>query len=503
MLAAVPGRALASTSLYWGWAYIPDNTSVANSGIAVTRLDGSGGGTVPLAAGVAEHPLGEAIDAATGTIYWASFGNSINYCSGPLTGGNTISYAKLNGTGVGTLNTAGATVSGPDGLAIDPTAHRIYWANDHANSISYADENGGGGHDLNTAGATLDCPAGIAVDPALGKIFWTNFHGNTISYANLDGSGGGDLPIAQQAISGPWGLAIDSANGKLYWANYDSNSIGYANLDGSGTDILRTTGATVQGPWGVAIDPSAGLIYWANNTGTTVSYSKLDETGAGNLSTSGAPVDHPKYPMLLEPPVGTGSPRISGGGTIGSQLACSPGIWAADLPESFLYRAPEDLAYRWLRDGVPVGSSSSAISANLPGNYVCQVTASNFAGSSAQASAGFIVTAPASNAVLVMSHRASKQGVIALTVLLHAPGSLSVTATFEQKVGKRVRTGVYGRGTVGVTLAGIAKLTVDPRSRARTRLSVGRAVTVTVALTFRRVDGAVAHARVRLVITSP
>jgi DNA-binding beta-propeller fold protein YncE len=500
-LAVTPARALASATLYWGWAYIPNNTAVADSGIAFTSLDGSSGGNLPLAGATAEHPLGDAIDAATGTIYWVNFGSSISYCSGALAGGNTISYAKLNGSGSGTLNTSGATVSGPDGLAIDPTAGRVYWANDHANSISFAALDGTGGHNLNTAGATVSCPAGVAVDPALGKIFWTNYSGNTISYANLDGSGGGDLPIASQTISDPWGIAVDPANGKLYWSNCDSNSIGYANLDGSGAAVLNTSGATVACPWGVAIDPSAGMLYWANDIGKAVSYARLDGTGAGNLSTS-APVDHPKYPILLEPPTATSAPVITGAATIGSRLSCSSGVWAADLPESFLYRAPETLAYRWFRDGTPVGPSSSAISADLPGSYACQVTASNFAGPGEQTSAGLTVAVPPVNVVSIRSHSVSRRGSVAIRVLIPAPGTLNARATFTNKLRRAGRkSSLYGTGSLAVGGAGAATLMIQPTGGASAQLRSGRSVTVIVALTFTRVDGAVARARLRVVVT--
>lgn len=44
-----------------------------------------------------------AIDPAAGRIYWANFGSS-----------NTISYANLNGSGGGDINTMGAITSGPD-----------------------------------------------------------------------------------------------------------------------------------------------------------------------------------------------------------------------------------------------------------------------------------------------------------------------------------------------------------------------------------------------------
>ena len=69
--------------------------------------------------------------------------------------GSTISYANLDGSGGDDLDTTGATVSGPYGVAIDPAAGRIYWANGDQHTISYAKLDGsGGGGDLNISGAT-------------------------------------------------------------------------------------------------------------------------------------------------------------------------------------------------------------------------------------------------------------------------------------------------------------------------------------------------------------
>jgi DNA-binding beta-propeller fold protein YncE len=269
-LAMLPAPAVAASRIYWAWATLTSNTATVG-GIASANLLGGNGQNLSISGAVLDHPLGVAIDSGTGKMYWANFGSSINYCTGALRGGNTISFANLDGTGGGFLNTNGATVSGPDGLAIDAAAGRLYWANDHANSISYANLDGSGGNNLNINSATLNCPAGVAVDPAGGRVYWTNFVGNTIGYAKLDGSGSGILPTTGASMSGPYGLAIDRADGRLYWANNTGNSISYANLDGSGGDDLVHAGATVAGPWGVAIDPAAGRIYWANNTGNSIS----------------------------------------------------------------------------------------------------------------------------------------------------------------------------------------------------------------------------------------
>ena len=42
----------------------------------------------------------------------------------------------------------GATPGGPDGVTIDTTTGKIYWANDTANKIWFANLNDSGGGDL-------------------------------------------------------------------------------------------------------------------------------------------------------------------------------------------------------------------------------------------------------------------------------------------------------------------------------------------------------------------
>jgi hypothetical protein len=130
-------------------------------------------------------------------IYWTNFN------------GNSISYA-LNVSGGGNLNTTGANgrrtvrrrdrprrrpallgkrrrrhdllrkferirrgrpghhrrpVEAPDGLAIDATTGKVYWANYRGESIGFASLSGGNGGQVDTH-STLDTPAGLAIDPA-------------------------------------------------------------------------------------------------------------------------------------------------------------------------------------------------------------------------------------------------------------------------------------------------------------------------------------------------
>ncbi len=482
LLACPPARA--SERLYWNWATLSGD-SVVNSGIA--RADPETGvgqypgpGSAPV-----EHPLGVVLDSTTGTLYWVNFGNNRNYCVGPLAGGQTISFAGA--IGAGTLNTAGATVSGPDGLSIDPVGRRLYWANDNGNSISSANLDGSGGRDLAITGATLKCPAGVAVDPVARRVYWSNYHGDAISYANLDGSGARDLTIHGVAVSQPWGLAIDSLHGKIYWANYGTNTIAYANLDGSDGAVLNTTGADVNGPWGLSIDPAEGKVYWANNLGASLAWAWSDGSGAGNVGVSGVTTDHPKQPMLVESPSSVEAPQISGGSVVGSRLECSTGDWGADLPESFLFRAPSSFTYSWTRDGNTLGSSANSIVASSTGDYSCQVTATNLVGSAAQSSPPFPVGPVAS--LSIASLRLSRSGVLTISAQLGGgPGRVAAFAALRR--GRRAV--LYG--TAAASGSGTVGLTMIPSRRAVRLLLAGRRARLSVWLAFASVDGSVAQA---------
>jgi hypothetical protein len=129
-------------------------------------------------------------------------------------------------------------------------ADRVYWGNGGNNTISYANLDGsGGGGQLNISGTLPNKPHGLAVDPTAGRIYWANDN-NTISYANLDGSGGGgELNLSGATPSGAVGLAIDHEAGRLYWGNLGNDTISYVNLDGSGGGgQLNLSGATSSDP---------------------------------------------------------------------------------------------------------------------------------------------------------------------------------------------------------------------------------------------------------------
>jgi len=392
---------LASAARAADRVYWANNTA----GISFANLDGSGGGDLSTMGASLSNPDGLAIDPSTGKIYWAN-------------GGGGISFANLDGSGGGDLSTSGATVSSPEGVVVDPATGRIYWANGNG-KISYANLNDtGGGGDLNTLGATPNAPEGVAIDEVHGRIYWGNVNSNTISFANLDNSGGGNLTITGTRPNVPVGLAIDPTGGKIYWANSGggTGSIGFANLDGGGGGILNTSGATVNSPAGVAIDPTAGRVYWANVdvaiSAPGISYANLNDTGGGgDLPATGATVSEPNFPALLETPSSASAPVIGGGSSTGTQMSCSQGSWGSDLLGAFLYRAPRSFAYQWTLNGADIaGATSSSFTASSPGSYGCSVTATNAAGSATQTSASHAVATPLGLTTVGQSHRRWREG---------------------------------------------------------------------------------------------
>jgi DNA-binding beta-propeller fold protein YncE len=364
--------------------------------VSFADLTGGNGADLDTTGATVDAPEGVAIDSAAGRIYWTNQGGS-----------TPISFANLGGEGAGgALNTTGATASSPEGLAIDPTAGRLYWANPNDNSISYANLDGSGGADLDTTGATVDQPTGVAVDPASGRIYWANRNDNThpISYTNLDGTGaGGDLDTSGATASSPWGLAIDQAGGKLYWANEGNDTISFANLDGSGGGAeLDATGATVHFPTGVALDPAAGRAWWSNFGGANhISFADIAGGNGGNLDTTGATNTSIGFLALLEKPANVAAPNVSGTPSAGHNLSCSNGGWAPDLLGAFLYRAPQDYSYEWQRDNVAISgqtASTYAVQSGDTGHVIkCRVTAQNGGGSADSTSAGKTILAAPHN----------------------------------------------------------------------------------------------------------
>jgi DNA-binding beta-propeller fold protein YncE len=289
-LLTVASSASATDRIYWSNYFGgggPGSISWAN-------LDGSGSGDVNTSGASMDGPMGMAIDTLTGRVYWANFGGSGQ--------GTTIAYANLDGSGGGTLPIPSSLVVSPHGLAIDSAAGKIYWPNFGNSTIGVANVDGSGAHLLQTPGAVVDGPRGLAVDTTMNRLYWANWANNTLFWENLDSSGGGQLNTGGATIDGTEGVAVDHTHGKLFFGDFQDPPgpgtppprIAFANLDGSGGGNVDTSPITPNDPHGVAVDPEAGKIYWADFYGPglspigTISSANISGGGGANLPTGSA-----------------------------------------------------------------------------------------------------------------------------------------------------------------------------------------------------------------------
>lgn len=465
-------------------------------------LDGSGVTTLFSGEG---HPQCIALDPAAGKIYWT------NYKS------EEVSVGSLDGTGTPeTLFEEG----GPGCIALDSAAGKVYLNSWVSDKISVGNLDGTGTPETLFKGE--DQPAAIAPDPAAGKLYWTDYGSGKIQVGNLDGTGTPETLFEGERA--PQGIAIDVAARKVYWL--DSNPSGaageirVANLDGSGApETLFEGGHSLAG---IALDPAAGKLYWVEEGPGKIQVANLD--GSGTPETLLEP-ESPDLLALLDAPRGTGAPVVSGGGQPGEPLTCSSGTWAADLPSALLYRAPREVAYEWLRGGLPIaGATRASYTPVGPGSYVCRETASNQAGDGIQMSAAVRVTAPSSgpgpsssspapgakqppfNAFRIRKlHHRLRSGTVRMRLWLPGPGKVRLRGPRVRPVWRTV----HAQGWLDVVVRPRRRLSValkHGRTRARVRVSItfspagGTPRTRVKGMTLRRrlhVHAPQSHGRVR------
>lgn len=466
--------ASAEDSIYWS------NVTGGNLGLAA--LTGGGSDLVPSPA-LAEEPFGSGIDATTGKIYWGDAGT------------NKIKFANLDGTGSAVLPTTGAEVNLPNSTVVDVATGRVYWANAGGRTISWANLDGSGGGNLNTGVAPIEEPYGIAIDPAANRIYWANFGLGSIAYANLDGTGGGgELAIPAGLVEEPDALAIDQVTSRIYWANFEegsgSGAIGWAGLSGVGAELLPITPGLVIEPGGLAI--GEGRIYWTNErTAAGIFAAASNGSGGVKLDTTGATIASPSYPSLLTKPRGAPQPQFITVDELGATLSCPTNPFEADDVAAHLYRVPTTVSYTWIRGSAAVASGATLTPA-APGDYTCQVTGTNAAGSTTVSKPFSVAAKPATKTetppVVSATVKLTKvkydkrHGTATLLATLSGPGKLTLT-------GKNVV-----RRTVKAAGVGVAKLEVAAKGKALKKLRKTGKVKVQFAVRFVASEGASASA---------
>jgi DNA-binding beta-propeller fold protein YncE len=474
---AATGVARAETLIYW--------SDSSGNKTSFTTLDGSSSDALMPTEATVAGPEGVVIQPEANRIFWAN------------RAANRISAFRPGEVSGSDLPTVGATVDEPVGLAIEfrervpfPGAWKaatLYWTNRAANKISWASLDGGGAGDLNTEGATVNKPFGVAVDATGRKIYWANSggpSGGSISFAPLDGSGGGNLPTGGATLSAPAGVALDIAAGRIYWANSAATgkspayTLSFANLDGSGGGdlALGPGGAVVNRPVGVALDPSTSRIYWVDEAPGGIYFAGLAAgSHGGQINAPGAKGATPAFLALLQAPIATPAalPEIYWGGMgtepsppVGKGVGCKPGGWEEDLPGGFLFRAPafpESGQLSYQLDGIEIPGTRRQVREShrdayypvVPGTYTCSVTVSNQAGSTTATSRPVQVVATPTVPRLTRLSESNR-------VFAPAGSSTPLTATTARRV-KRGTTFSFALDQVSTVVVRIQRAAVGRR----------------------------------------
>jgi len=192
-------------------------------------------------------------------------------------GGAVAAFAF--GTGV---PLAGATLSNPYGMGIDPTTGNIYVCNYGNGTVSKYNSLGTFISNTFFTGGTISNPAGITFD-ASGNAYLLNYNrtnnglGNGNAYVDQYNSSGAYQSTIVQGLGTANGIAIDLSS-NLYVAqgsnNGGNNTVSQFNTSGA---LGFTTGSTnTANPVAVAVDGS-GNIYVLDNTNQNVT--KFNSTG--------------------------------------------------------------------------------------------------------------------------------------------------------------------------------------------------------------------------------
>jgi len=241
-------------------------------------------------------PSGIVLDVTNHKMYWAEgFGDT-----------SKIRRADLNGANIEDLVTNTDGLNFPQNIALDVTNHKMYWTDEGSSKIQRADLNGTNVEDLVTSANGLDNPEGIVLDVSHRKMYWTEGIGDAskIRRADLDGLNIEDLVTSANGLISPVGIALDVAGRKMYWAEEGASNIRRADLDGTNIEDLVTNHGSVRSA-GIALDMTNRKVYWTDTGASKIQRADLDGTNIEDLVTSNHGLVFP-YGFALGLPQPTG-----------------------------------------------------------------------------------------------------------------------------------------------------------------------------------------------------
>ena len=190
----------------------------------------------------------------------------------------------------------------PVGVAVDADAGHIYWTNMGVpnlddGSLERCDLDGGNRKVIVPQGVT-HTPKQLYLDRAGRKLYWADREGMRMMRANLDGSEvetlvvSGDV-VADRGDATKWcvGVAIDHARGQLYWTQKGSDNAGRGRIFRAGLEIPAGQGAATRSdievwrdglpePIDLEFDEGNRRLYWTDRgdppAGNTVNRASVD-----------------------------------------------------------------------------------------------------------------------------------------------------------------------------------------------------------------------------------
>lgn len=155
---------------------------------------------------------------------------------------------------------------------------RVYWLEFTGLHSANVD-----GTDAKTLVALNDGPDGVAVDLAAGKVYWTNMGSGgkgSLQRANLDGSQV-EYVVQKGGTNFAKQLQLDLAHGKAYWSDREGLKIQRCNLDGTQNEILISG---LDHPVGMALDIAKGVFYFTEKDGGTLKRAPMAMPPAGQTA---------------------------------------------------------------------------------------------------------------------------------------------------------------------------------------------------------------------------
>jgi hypothetical protein len=169
---------------------------------------------------------------------------------------------------------------------------------------------------------------------------------------------------------------------------------------------------------GAPITVSVGTVlaagWWVIATGVPIDSTTASATAqlVQSDGTTPSPAAGSAYPAaLLQPPINTTAPTITGSGILGSVHTAGTGTWT---------QSPTSYAFQWQRNGVNIAGATTStytpVAADVGTNLTVQVTATNAVASTSASSAPLQITTgpPVSTAPPVLSGESVSPGVGAI-----------------------------------------------------------------------------------------